>query len=371
MSTRPPRAQNSNAGSAIIAFDDLLLKDFLQDDPRPTFVLDLAAVNGRDVKTSGIVFANPPLKSSQCYHALVNHSENKDYGFAQNTADFWSWATGQDTTGHYTFCGEWTSITTRSRWRTISNRNCTTNDHQSPDIAQKKRKTTNSVLAANDQQLVADTSVARTAHELTKVDVEKQPSEAYGTEWKWIVLDLLAGTNPFFDFLRNLDWAQTGFGPISTWTPQFQILINMLLLDPRPTSLVWGPDRLMFYNLPYLEIVGERHPAGFGLPFAQLFPEIADFLDNFLLLERTRSSITGEDSELHLVRNGLAEECYFTFSLIPIFAGEKITGIYNTVSLAPTRAMHSSRPLHTSCVLWHESPPYSHPLCSRLDVSKF
>lgn len=81
----------------------------------------------------------------------------------------------------------------------------------------------------------------------------------------------------------------------------------------------------------YVEIVGNRHPERFGWPFRDVFPEVLHFLQYFREIEETHKSISQEDSEFHLTRNGFVEETYFSFSLIPIFEKTRLTGIYNPV----------------------------------------
>ncbi len=73
-----------------------------------------------------------------------------------------------------------------------------------------------------------------------------------------------------------------GVGTASAWVRDMgspallQVLSSMVLAARFPMFLLWGPKRRLLYNEAYRPILGTRHPAAMGRPFADVWPEVAD-----------------------------------------------------------------------------------------------
>ena len=42
--------------------------------------------------------------------------------------------------------------------------------------------------------------------------------------------------------IRRLDWSQTPIGPIESWSPALRMTVGLMLANPYPMLLWWGPQ---------------------------------------------------------------------------------------------------------------------------------
>ena len=131
-----------------------------------------------------------------------------------------------------------------------------------------------------------------------------------------------AGGGTCGELFRNFDWASTSLGPVSAWPAALGVLVDTLLRAPLPMVVLWGREGVLIYNDAYAPIAGLRHPAIFGLPHAQGWPEIADY--NQGVLDRVLAGETVTMRELRLVvrRNGADEETFFDADYSPVHGAD-------------------------------------------------
>ena len=82
--------------------------------------------------------------------------------------------------------------------------------------------------------------------------------------------------------IREHDWAATPLGPVEGWPERLRAAVEMMLIDPRPTSLAVAPARTFLFNDAAARIYGSRAPDLLGLALPQAFPsysEVADLYD--------------------------------------------------------------------------------------------
>lgn len=60
---------------------------------------------------------------------------------------------------------------------------------------------------------------------------------------------------------------------VSEWPTELRGYINLMLDSPAPTWLAWGPDLTLPYNDAMIPVLGNKHPATFGTPLAQVWSE--------------------------------------------------------------------------------------------------
>jgi hypothetical protein len=76
-------------------------------------------------------------------------------------------------------------------------------------------------------------------------------------------------------FARSVNWAATPLGPMSCWSPEFREISNLLMKNPHPAALFWGEELTMLYNEAYArEVAGNKHPDLMGTG-KLLFPLLA------------------------------------------------------------------------------------------------
>lgn len=104
------------------------------------------------------------------------------------------------------------------------------------------------------------------------------------------------------------------------------------MMDPRPAVGFYGPELIMIYNEPYIELLGGLHPCmgrSAREALAQVWNEYFE-----PIIERNLAGETVDNShiEIPLVRNGYLEETYFSTRFIPIFDSQGATiGHYEPV----------------------------------------
>ncbi|RDI60064.1 PAS domain S-box protein [Microvirga subterranea] len=76
--------------------------------------------------------------------------------------------------------------------------------------------------------------------------------------------------------IRDHDWGATALGPIDAWPQSLRTVVELMLNARQPAYVAWGPDLVSLYNDSLIPVVGSKHPAGLGQPFAELWAEIWD-----------------------------------------------------------------------------------------------
>ena len=132
--------------------------------------------------------------------------------------------------------------------------------------------------------------------------------------------------------LERFDWSTTSLGPRESWPERIRTVIDTVVDSPVAKVLMWGPDHVMIYNDPYIEIAGGNHPHAFGGRVPEIWPEIWDW--NSAILEAGfRGQIQSfHDKILRLKRNEQPEDVYFDLFYTPIRdASGGIGGVLCTV----------------------------------------
>lgn len=118
--------------------------------------------------------------------------------------------------------------------------------------------------------------------------------------------------------LRARDWSRSALGTPDTWPEQLIVLLGVIIAAKQPMYLLWGTDRIKFYNDAYTPILAGRHPAAIGKSiretWADAWPDISDEIDRAYLGE----PIFLENYRVVLNRHGRDEDAYFSFSYTPI-----------------------------------------------------
>ena len=120
---------------------------------------------------------------------------------------------------------------------------------------------------------------------------------------------------------REYDWSQSELGPPDSWPQSLKTVVSIILLAKFPMFLWWGPNLLCFYNDAYRPSLGNngKHPSILGMPAAEAWPEIWDFI--YPLIQQVLSgseAVYNEDLLLPIFRNGKMEDVYWTFSYSPV-----------------------------------------------------
>lgn len=113
---------------------------------------------------------------------------------------------------------------------------------------------------------------------------------------------------------RDHDWTGTSLGPSDQWPIELRTVIDMALGATLPIGVLWGDDRVQFYNDPFMAMIGGRHPL-LGLSFDDAWPELRSA--NVLVFARVAhgETVTVPDG---FRPNGDDAETRFTISYSPL-----------------------------------------------------
>jgi len=114
------------------------------------------------------------------------------------------------------------------------------------------------------------------------------------------------------------DWPATPLGPIEGWPQSLKTTLALVLRSPVPMALLWGEAGTMLYNDGYAAIIGRRHPDALGAPVREAWPEIVDFNDRVMRTVLAGETLSYEDQELVLDREGRFEPAFFDLDYSPV-----------------------------------------------------
>jgi PAS domain S-box-containing protein len=298
-----------------VEFDTLSIREILDQDSRPTLVIDLDPDQDIHDLAHPIqpVFCNSALRlHEKLYDAVLGNEPFKPLSPDDNTTfeEFCSWATGS--TPHddskdvfpLSFLFQnilWTGSTVRQRWRLISGNllwsiNAPVGDlsegppsekstgglHAEKASSRRPRiskplpgntpatlpgtlpdsvvglRTGSSTLVSSKSPPAADSNNEVTvsgSSESTKDSNQSKGSIVLSAPEKavpdWTVDKPNGLLSEHQIFARSINWESTPLGPMSKWTPEFRQVANLLMSNPHPAALFWGSDLTMLYNEAY------------------------------------------------------------------------------------------------------------------------
>lgn len=269
--------------AAFQELDSLSLKEILDQDSRPTLVLDLDPdyVFG-DKRAIRPIFSNFALRQ---HHQLLDNvtgtpdEDGKSDDDAKSYLKFYDWATGvsrfNDAKEIFPITFQyrnllWTASTIRQRWRIISGNalfqtsDIPRGDLMSAPLSKSKRGRNHSMLKnpaqAHPREVVVENVLKETPvllpSETPSITLSKNTSkDTSGTSSSvtlatpnnivpdWTVSDPRGGILPdHIKFVRKMDWSNTPLGPMHKWSVQFRELVNLLMRNPHPAALFWGEE---------------------------------------------------------------------------------------------------------------------------------
>ena len=130
--------------------------------------------------------------------------------------------------------------------------------------------------------------------------------------------------------VSTFDWASTPLGPIEVWPSSLLSSVNLMLSSPQPALLMWGEEMTVIYNDGVLPPLGEKHPAALGRSYREIFEEVWPAVRHDVedCLYQGRTTVQ-ENVHIPLLRNGVPQDDYYTYYLVPVYDGGKITGVFN------------------------------------------
>ena len=120
-------------------------------------------------------------------------------------------------------------------------------------------------------------------------------------------------------YCDDFAWSDTPLGAIPEWPDALRSAARMMMVSEVPMVMMAGEGQgVLIYNSGYAHFAGDRHPAIFGQPVLEAWPEVADFNR-----ENLRRGFAGEswylaDEELVLNRTGRFESAWMNLNYSPV-----------------------------------------------------
>ncbi len=118
--------------------------------------------------------------------------------------------------------------------------------------------------------------------------------------------------------IRLHDWARTPLGPLAGWPERLRCLVDVMLRNPVPSALLWGPEGLLIYNAGYAVVCGARHPEVLGMPLRAAWPEAAGFNGKMLDDVMAGQSLVFRNACFQLERDGVMQDSWFDLYYSPV-----------------------------------------------------
>ncbi|MFP5022673.1 SpoIIE family protein phosphatase [Pseudonocardia phyllosphaerae] len=120
--------------------------------------------------------------------------------------------------------------------------------------------------------------------------------------------------------LETTDWSATPLGPPESWSRKLADTVRFMEANRQPLVVWWGPELVLLYNDAFAELAGNRHPAAFGRPAEEGWPEIVEHLRPELprLFSGDHEGIYRSADRIVLGRWGRPEATWWTYSTTPV-----------------------------------------------------
>jgi PAS domain S-box-containing protein len=323
---------------------------YLNYDQRPTLILDLKLYNSDDNSDSPIVFINSALlASSRLYDSVrQNISTKATRRRHEDEPAFAKWIAKQLTSNaprksSVFFDTLWTLTTVPESWAVISGVILSESDLSIKHGVEEPE--------TNHQQQLEIPDATSSRDSYSSVDAGSNTTRETRRS-RTPLGDMLPpsglGISDHIAFIRNFDWASTSLGSIETWSPQLRQACEMMLANPDPATIFWGPDLILIYNESYIALAGNKHPSMMGGSARIHWKEVWDLYDPlFHQMKLDGKAFKQDNSQLFIHRGEYLEEGFFNMIVMPLLDDDGfVVGYYEPVSEV-TKQTLSERRMHT------------------------
>lgn len=376
-STEPSVMSRSPEGQPLLSPARLLqgigVAEFLEQDTRPAFIIDLNDSANFEPGPLRIIYANASLRATRGVLEYLQ-ADTADPEHEPEFARFKAWVIGLATENEPLDAGVqsleygevvWTCSTLRRRFRFVCGSTSVASitsgspglltrvplaENKRPEgLAARHEKSVPDADYFGDVEVVASPPAPQAeapshfdSRPGTAMDDFMPPLDdlalvtPVGTEihttfdWTRIPLDD-PNLGAHHRFARSVDWASTSLGAVEVWPPDLRIMANMVMGSPHPAAMYWGQDYVAIYNEAYISLAGLKHPQLMGSRYKdawpELWPEISPVLDGAW---NNGDATMKHDDLLFLTRHGFLEETFFNWALIPLVGGDgAVVAVYN------------------------------------------
>ncbi|KAG9563518.1 histidine kinase, partial [Aureobasidium melanogenum] len=295
-------SSQSCSGSLFSSLTDInSLLEFLSDDDRPTFLIEVLSSNVAVPHIPRVVFQNAAFTS------FLERTVTKD------SYDDWlrSLSTSVAIPSNRPvkpFGGRaWSSKRFRNAWRVVY---CSQweDDRRLDSVAEASTEPDNPSQEDTDMTgSEHDHQHSSWLHAQEKIiDWTRFPSKVRQTTW--------------IDFIKTYPFEKTYLGPMSQWSDELRRLAVQIMFSPFPRMVYWGEEQAILYNQAASALLGSKHPNfALGNRFMDVWgPEIHEKHMKMIRAALDRGIVAeAKEMEAILERNGFIEETYWDVVLQP------------------------------------------------------
>jgi PAS domain S-box-containing protein len=141
---------------------------------------------------------------------------------------------------------------------------------------------------------------------------------------------LITGNSEMADRIRAYNWSETPLGPIKGWSETLLATVNLMLHSPFPTILSWREEMVFLYNDAAISTLTAKHPKALGADYRDVFHEAWELVSADLEACFYRGETAVRDNMfIPILINGVLEDHYWSYSLIPVYENGRISGVYD------------------------------------------
>jgi PAS domain S-box-containing protein len=141
---------------------------------------------------------------------------------------------------------------------------------------------------------------------------------------------LIIGNGEMAGRIRAFDWSKTPLRPVEEWSETLVATVNLMLHSPFPTILSWGPEMVFLYNDAAISTLTLKHPGCLGGLYREVFHEAWDLVGADLEACFYKGETAVRDNMfIPIIINGVLEDHYWNYSLIPVYENGRIAGVYD------------------------------------------
>ncbi|CAK7567786.1 MAG: hypothetical protein SEPTF4163_005755 [Sporothrix epigloea] len=343
------------------------LAELLNQDDRPTFVVDIIKTENDQASPLDIVFVNAALQSLpsvlDCVSGAGSVLQLADPIYGDIAAEFREWvfipsAEPNAKQEPVAFAGwRWSASTLRKRLRVIR---AIGTDNTVP-LPSPAEPASSAILP---RSISPSPSCTPDRFEYTAESAKEMDSGNPDTlrNMNPSLAPILLDAKPSFDwtriaitddmpahlrFARSIDWSATPLGPIEQWSGDLRTIANLVMASPHPAALYWGPRYTIIYNEAYMSLAGQKHPQLMGADYQDSWSEIWESLEPiFNSAWNAGQALLKQDNRLFIHRHGFLEETFFNWSLVPVVGSDgSVVALYNSAFEITRRKVNERRML--------------------------
>ncbi|THX15571.1 hypothetical protein D6D13_02136 [Aureobasidium pullulans] len=158
-------------------------------------------------------------------------------------------------------------------------------------------------------------------------------------------------------YLRELPWSESSIGPISTWSRELLVLINLAMLSPQPQLFLLGQDSIIIYNTAYGRLLYDHHPLYLGRPIGmnEALISNAHAINRIVDRATTRAKPANENDVTFFFKHGdRLQETFLSATMVKLpepLRGYHATTYDTTAAAVQTRRKESLKVIMDACAL--------------------